>query len=348
MDEVKIIVIRFVFSVLTFLIISYLSSNGSLADLTNDLLATPDEREQRKEAQSIMDRAKRLFPQLDQEELTTHETIVTSSLVLPRTDSGMDQVGGHEKIKRELMLHVVVPLKNATTFFNNKALRPPTGILLSGPSGTGKTMLATALAHESNVPFMSIKPSMIEQKYYGESEKIVKAIFSLAKKIAPCIIFIDEIDGILKNRSAEFDQNANYSIKTQMLQEMDALEKENSYVIVIGATNCPTKLDKALYRRLPRTYTVDVPDEGARKQILTSLLSDEPCKKLKDSLIQDTEGFSGSDLKDMYKLASSIRNEIFSGRFLQSSVPQHVKPPPLTDEHWQEALERMYDARAIR
>ena len=109
---------------------------------------------------------------------------------------------------------------------------------------------------------MSIKPSMIEQKYYGESEKIVKAIFSLAKKIAPCIIFIDEIDGILKNRSAEFDQNANYSIKTQMLQEMDALEKENSYVIVIGATNCPTKLDShicvALYTQLLAFYYFDI------------------------------------------------------------------------------------------
>ena len=347
MDEVKIIVIRFVFSVLTFLIISYLSSNGNLADLTNDLLATPDEREQRKEALLTMDRAKRLFPQLDQEELTTHETIVTSSLVLPRPGSGMDQVGGHDKIKRELMLHVVVPLKNAATFFNNNALRPPTGILLAGPPGTGKTMLATALAHESNVPFMSIKPNMIEQKYYGESEKMVRAIFSLAKKIAPCIIFVDEIDGILKNRS-EFDQNANYSIKTQMLQEMDALEKENSYVIVIGATNCPTKLDKALYRRLPRTYTVDFPDEAARKQILTNLLKDEPCKKLADSLIQDTLGFSGSDIKELYKVASSLRNETFSGRFLQSSVPQYVKPPPLTNEHWQQTLERMYDARSIR
>ena len=348
MDEVKLIVLRFVFSILTFLVVSYLSSSGGISDLTSDLLATPEEKDQRRDAQLVLDRARRLFPQLDQQEgRSSHETIAAAALVLPSDESGMEHVGGHENIKRELLLHVVVPLKNAPTFFGNKALRPPTGILLSGPSGTGKTMLATALAHESGVPFLSIKPSMVEQKYYGESEKMVRAVFSLARKLAPCIVFIDEIDGMLKNRN-DLDPSANYSIKTQMLQEMDALEKENSHVIVVGATNCPTKLDKALYRRLPRTYTVGVPDAAARKQILEKLVDGEPLRSVDESLVDDTEGFSGSDLKDMYKLASAFRNEAFAGNFLKSSVPRHVKPPPLTNDHWQAALERMYDAREIR
>ena len=339
--------LRFFFSIMTFLVISYLSTNGSVADLTSELLATPDEREQRKEAEKIIERAVVIFPQIHPDELTPHEVIVMSSLVVPSKESGMEYIGGHDTIKRELMLHVVVPLKNATTFFENKALRPPGGVLLSGPPGTGKTMLATALAFESNVPFLSVKPSMIEQKYYGESEKIIKATFSLAQKIAPSIIFIDEIDGMLKNRS-DFDQNANYSIKTQLLQEIDTLEKKNSRVIVVGATNCPNKLDKALYRRLPRTYMIDLPDAEARRQILSNLVMDEPKRELDDSLIDDTEGFSGSDLKDMYKLASSFRNEGFASKFLKTSAPTYLQPPPLEKAHWQEALERTYDARKIR
>ena len=311
-------------------------------DGLGDLLMPPEEKEQRDDAILILNRLKQKFPILMNVSLTSHETLVASTLVEPKESTKFANIGGHDEIKRELTLHVIVPMKNSEVFYMTDSLRPPSGILLSGPPGTGKTLLATAIASECNVPFLSIKPSMVEQKYFGESEKIVKAIFSFAEKIQPCIIFIDEIDSMLRNRS-DFEHASTYSVKTQFLQEMDRIESENMKVIVVAATNNPQSLDKALYRRLPRSYTVAKPDVQAREDILKRLTRNEmpPIKPAEiEWIAHNTDGLSGSDLKDIYKASAALRNESFSKHLLVSGQIS-TSPGPIRRPHWDSAISKI-------
>ena len=323
---------KFILSLLTMYIMSSMGGDG-----LGDMLMPTEEREQRDDAILILNRLKLKFPVLNSTSLTSHEILVASSLIEPK--GSMASIGGHDEIKHELMLHIVVPMRNADIFYNSESLKPPSGILLSGPPGTGKSMLATSLASECNVPFLSIKPSMVEQKYFGESEKIVKAIFSFAEKIQPCIIFIDEIDSILRNRS-DFEHSATYSVKTQFLQEMDRIENENMKIVVVAATNNPQSLDKALYRRLPRSYSVAKPNQHARMQILELLTRNAmPPVKPQDIewVSEHTDGLSGSDLKDIYKSSAAMRNESFSKLLLDSGLVTS-SPGPIRRLHWENAI----------
>lgn len=335
--ELKVIILKFILSIATMYIMSMMGGDG-----IGDLLIPPEEREQRDDAILILNRLKEKFPILNNASLTSHETLVASALVEPKEYNKFENIGGHDEIKRELTLHVVVPMQNSDVFYKNKSLRPPSGILLSGPPGTGKTLLATSLASECNVPFLSIKPSMVEQKYFGESEKMVKAIFSFASKIQPCIIFIDEIDSMMRNRS-DFEHASTYSIKTQFLQEIDRIENEGMRVVVVAATNNPHGLDKALYRRLPRSYTVDKPGVQARVDILKRLTANEqpPVKQPEiDWIAEQTDGLSGSDLKDVYKASAAVRNEFFSKQLLESGVIS-TSPGPIRRPHWDSAISKI-------
>lgn len=335
--ELKIIILKFLFSLITMYFVSLIGSEGM-----GDLLVPPDEREQRDDAVLLLERLKGKFPMLNSVNLTSHETMVASALVEPDESKMFSAIGGHTSIKKELTLHVVVPMKNSQVFYSNESLKPPSGILLSGPPGTGKTLLATSLASECGIPFISIKPSLVEQKYFGESEKLVKAIFSFAKKIQPCIIFIDEIDSMLRNRS-EFEQSATYSVKTQFLQEMDRIENENMKIIVVAATNNPQSLDKALYRRLPRSYIVDKPDLEARSDILKRVTQKEQPPVTPEDIewiATKTDGLSGSDLKDVYKASASLRNESFSRRVLETGQVTS-SPGRLRRSHWKDAISKI-------
>jgi len=334
--ELKIIILKFFLSILTMYIMSVMGGDFG------DILIPPEEREQRDDAMLILNRLKEKFPILKKVNLTSHEILVAAALVEPKESKKFANIGGHDEIKRELTLHVVVPMQNSEVFYKNESLKPPSGILLSGPPGTGKTLLATSIASECNVPFLSIKPSMVEQKYFGESEKIVKAIFSFAEKIQPCIIFIDEIDSMLRNRS-DFEHASTYSIKTQFLQEMDRIENDGMKVVVVAATNNPHSLDKALYRRLPRSYTVDKPGLQARMDILKRLTENEkpPVKQAEiDWIAEHTDGLSGSDLKDVYKASAAVRNESFSKQLMESGVIS-TSPGFIRRPHWDGAISKI-------
>lgn len=336
--ELKVIILKFILSIATMYIMSIMGGPDSIGDL----LIPPEEREQRDDSIVILNQLKVKFPVLKDISLTSHETMVAGALVEPKASNKFENIGGNDDVKRELTLHVVVPMKNPELFYNNNSLRPPSGILLSGPPGTGKTLLATSIASECNVPFLSIKPSMVEQKYYGESQKIVKAIFSFAEKIQPCVIFIDEIDSMLRNRS-DFEHASTYSVKTQFLQEMDRIENEGMKVVVVAATNNPQSLDKALYRRLPRSYTIDKPGLQARAEILKGLTADEhPRMKQSDIdwIAEQTDGMSGSDLKDIYKASAAMRNETFSKQLMESGAVS-TSPGPIRRHHWDNAISKI-------
>ena len=343
-EQILVAVVKFIISVLTVVIMS------QFADQMNDFMLSPEEREQKSEGNdTLKDLA---LP--DTTSFTTHELLVASGLTKPTV--GFEDIGGHFKIKEELRLHVVIPMRHHELFYSDARLQPPGGLLFTGPPGTGKTMLARALASECGVPLLVVKTDLVEQKYFGESEKIVRGIFSFATKIAPCVVFIDEIDGMMRNRS-EFEQSHTYSIKTQLLQEIDRVENEKKPIVLIAATNTPNSLDKALYRRLPRHYRIGKPDADARRDIFRKSCLGEPqttqLRKNEDWLVENTSGFSGADMKNLFAIARALRNETFT-RILSSNAtdvttdlttplmtPQ-MSPGPITKTHLETAISRIH------
>ncbi|KAK7466997.1 hypothetical protein VKT23_004060 [Stygiomarasmius scandens] len=199
-----------------------------------------------------------------------------------------------------------------------------TGCLLFGPPGTGKTLTIRALAKEAGCRMMVISPSDVMDMYVGEGEKLVRATFSLARKLSPCVIFLDEIDALFGARTSNRENGgtmAHRGVITEFMQEMDGLKSSRGdNVIVIGATNRPFDLDDAVLRRLPRRLLVDLPGEKERKEILKILLRDEKLDPSVDlqSLAKRTENFSGSDLKHLCVSAAL------------DSVKEHVKLPWIT------------------
>ncbi|KAK1232946.1 hypothetical protein PQX77_003860 [Marasmius sp. AFHP31] len=180
-----------------------------------------------------------------------------------------------------------------------------TGCLLFGPPGTGKTLVVRALAKEAGCRMMVVSPSDVMDMYVGEGEKLVRAVFSLARRLSPCVIFLDEIDALFGARMSARESGsaiAHRGVITEFMQEMDGLKssKEDN-VIVIGATNRPFDLDDAVLRRLPRRMLVDLPGEKERAEILKILLRDETLDSDVDvqALAKRTESFSGSDLKHL-------------------------------------------------
>ncbi|CAE6343799.1 unnamed protein product [Rhizoctonia solani] len=186
-----------------------------------------------------------------------------------------------------------------------------TGALFFGPPGTGKTHLARAIAKESGSRMIAVKPSDIMDKYVGESEKIIGGLFQLARRLKPCIVFIDEVDSLFGARTSGSSDCSRWrnDMLTQFAQEMDGLHVSD--VVVIGTTNRPFDLDDAMVRRLPCRVLVDLPDVAAREAILKILLKNEQMEDdvdLKD-LARQTMRYSGSDLKSMFSLCVTAAYE---------------------------------------
>lgn len=210
-------------------------------------------------------------------------------------------------------MSLLIPLK-MKAFKTNDLITTPTGILLYGPPGTGKTMLARALAKSANAFFIHISASTILSKWLGESEENVSAIFSLAKKRSPSIIFIDEVDGLLQARDTS-DHESSRRVKNEFFSSWDGLlsKEENADVTVICATNRPFDLDSAALRRLPHRVLVPLPDPQARRDIFEKCLknikistehteaevSEEERNQILDKLSEKTEKYSGSDIKSV-------------------------------------------------
>ncbi|KFY67832.1 hypothetical protein V496_01382, partial [Pseudogymnoascus sp. VKM F-4515 (FW-2607)] len=173
------------------------------------------------------------------------------------------------------------------------------GVLLYGPPGTGKTMLAKALAKESDTTVLEVSGSEIYDKYVGEGEKNVKAVFSLAKKLAPCIVFIDEADAIFGDRGAGSQRTSHREIINEFLREWDGMNDLSAFIMV--ATNRPFDLDEAILRRLPRRLLIDLPVEKDREAILKIHLQGEELEDGVDlaTLAANTPFYSGSDLKNL-------------------------------------------------
>ena len=239
----------------------------------------------------------------------SHAAAIRACVVRP-TGETLEDVGGLESIKEALRRAVLLPLRHPEVFYRGpKALRPPRGVLLHGPPGTGKTMLARALASESGVPLVALTSAALESKWWGESSKLIEAAFRVARtELQPCILFFDELDGMGRARS-EQDQACTYSFKTELLRNLDGVEgDQGAAVMVLACTNCPQALDPALRRRFPRVLHVDKPDARARLSILHALSKEDAVDAAAlEAVARVTVGSTGADLAALYAAASAAR-----------------------------------------
>lgn len=236
-----------------------------------------------------------------------------------------DDIAGLPQIKTAIKEIVVWPMVRPDIF---KGLRgPPKALLLFGPPGTGKTMIGKCIASQSKSTFFSISASSLTSKWVGEGEKMVRALFSVATELAPSVIFIDEIDSLLMQRT-EGENESTRRIKTEFLVQMDGAKQSKDNVLVIGATNRPQEIDEAARRRFVKRLYVPLPDKEGRRDMVRKITKDI-CSLSSteiDHLADILEGYSGSDIYNLCREAAMepVR-EIKELENLQSLRGIHIK-----------------------
>uniref|UniRef100_A0A0C9RXX7 TSA: Wollemia nobilis Ref_Wollemi_Transcript_4876_3591 transcribed RNA sequence n=1 Tax=Wollemia nobilis TaxID=56998 RepID=A0A0C9RXX7_9CONI len=258
------------------------------------------------------------------------------SEVIPPDELGVtfDSIGALENVKEALRELVMLPLQRPELFAKGQLRKPCRGLLLFGPPGTGKTMLAKAVATEAGANFINISMSTIASKWFGEAEKYVKAVFTLANKIAPSVIFIDEVDSMLGRRGKDSEHSAMRKLKNEFMASWDGLRtRDKERVLVLAATNRPFDLDEAVIRRFPRRLMVDLPDAENRAKILKVILVDEDLAPEfnMEELAAATDGYSGSDLKSLCTTAAyqRIRELLDQESKERERAKSEGQPPPL-------------------
>ncbi|KAH9018131.1 ATPase [Lactarius hengduanensis] len=241
--------------------------------------------------------------------LNEYEKRIASEVIHPDDiEVRFTDVGGLEDIISSLQESVIIPLLYPGLFRSSSALlAAPKGVLLYGPPGCGKTMLAKALAKESGATFINIAPSVLTNKWFGESSKLVAGLFSLARKTQPSIIFIDEIDSFLRERS-KGDHEVTAMMKAEFMSLWDGLLSGSDRILILGATNRTRDIDPAFLRRMPKQFPLSLPDAAQREKILTLMLKDvqlSPNFPIR-ALAEYSRGKSGSDLKELCRNAAML------------------------------------------
>jgi transitional endoplasmic reticulum ATPase len=247
-----------------------------------------------------------------------------------RPNVNWTDIGGLEAVKDELKEAIEWPMKHPD-LFSEADIIPPKGLLLFGPPGTGKTMIAKAVATNSEANFISIKGPELLSKWVGESEKGIREVFRKARQASPCVVFFDELDSVAPRRSTGGgDSHVSERIVSQLLTEMDGLEDLKG-VVVIGATNRPDIIDEALLRpgRFDRLLEIPLPNNDAIKEILKIHITKKPVDKSVDldKLVELTKGYSGADTAALVNAAamSAIKEYIATNRTGQTNAKKEVE-----------------------
>ncbi|TSK22827.1 Fidgetin-like protein 1 [Bagarius yarrelli] len=248
-----------------------------------------------------------------------------------------EDIAGLEFAKATIKEIVVWPMLRPDIFIGLRG--PPKGILLFGPPGTGKTLIGKCIACQSGATFFSISASSLTSKWVGEGEKMVRALFAIARCHQPAVIFIDEIDSLLSQRT-DGEHDSSRRIKTEFLVQLDgAATSSEDRILVVGATNRPQEIDEAARRRLVKRLYIPLPEATARWQIVINLLSREKNQLETNELekvVSSTEGFSGADMTQLCREAAlgPIRSIQLSD--IATITPEQVRPILYCD--FQEAL----------
>lgn len=279
-------------------------------------------------------------PRVEDLVLNEYENLVALEVVAPEDIAvGFNDIGGLEDIIEEIKESIIYPLTMPHLYSHAAPLlAAPSGVLLYGPPGCGKTMLAKAVAHESGASFINLHISTLTEKWYGDSNKLVRAVFSLARKLQPAIIFIDEIDAVLGTRRSG-EHEASGMVKAEFMTLWDGLTSSNQQgvparICVLGATNRISDIDEAILRRMPKKFPVSLPDKSQRLRILQLILKDtktDPHNFNIDYVARVTAGMSGSDIKEacrdaaMAPVREYIREHRASGNAMSSIDPKQVR-----------------------
>ncbi|KZS90331.1 AAA-domain-containing protein [Sistotremastrum niveocremeum HHB9708] len=244
---------------------------------------------------------------------------LASAILSERPNVKWDDVAGLEGAKDALKEAVILPIKFPHLFTGKRT--PWRGILLYGPPGTGKSFLAKAVATEAKSTFFSVSSSDLVSKWMGESERLVKQLFQMARESKPAIIFIDEVDSLCGTRG-EGESEASRRIKTEFLVQMNGVGNDDTGVLVLGATNIPWQLDNAIKRRFEKRIYIPLPGPEARKRMFELNVGTTPCEvenKEYRMLAQKTEGYSGSDIAIVVRdaLMQPVRKVLGATHFKQ-------------------------------
>jgi transitional endoplasmic reticulum ATPase len=267
---------------------------------------------------------------------------------LETPDIHWSDIGGLESIKKELQEAVEWPLKYPD-LYTTIGYSMPKGVLLYGPSGTGKTLLAKSVATESEANFISVRGPELLSKWVGESERGVREVFRRARQASPCVIFFDEIDALAPVRGLGGDSMVTERVVSQLLTELDGIQSLSG-VVVLAATNRMDMVDPALLRagRFDKLLYIPSPDKDARKQILEIHIKHKPVAADLDigRVAEMTDGFSGADLTSVVNTAVSLVLQEYIASFPKpEDAKKHAAEAAVTMRHFEDAIRKVKSSR---